>query len=229
MDCIAIDDEPLVLDLLVDNIRRVPYLNLIMAYKNPLDASEILQSKTIDLIFLDIQMPHLNGLQFLKTLEHPPMIIIVSAYQQYALEGYDFNVVDYVLKPISFERFLKACNKAQQLYQLKNHEPITDHIFVHVEYASVKIVFADILFIEGLKDYVKIHLISSKKPILTKMNLKAIEESLPNYKFKRIHKSFIINISKITLIKRDFVCLEEKEIPIGDVYRENMKAIKEMK
>jgi DNA-binding LytR/AlgR family response regulator len=225
MRCIAIDDEPLVLDLLVDNIQQVPYLNLVKAFKNPLEASELLQSEKIDLIFLDIQMPQLNGLQFLKTLEHPPMIILVTAYQQYALEGYDFNVVDYLLKPVSLERFLKACNKAQQLYQLKNKELIPDHIFVHVEYASVKIVFTDLLFIEGLKDYVKIHLASNNRPVLTKMNLKAIEESLPNHIFTRVHKSFIVNISKVTSVKRDFVCIGAKEIPIGDAYKENVSEI----
>jgi DNA-binding LytR/AlgR family response regulator len=229
MRCIAIDDEPLVLDLLVDNIRQVAYLNLVEAYKNPFEAAELLQSKKIDLIFLDIQMPQLNGLQFIKALEHPPMIILVTAYQQYALEAFDFNVVDYLLKPVSFERFLKACNKAQQLYQLKNKESVADHMFVHVEYVSVKIIFADIIFVEGLKDYIKIHLTSNSRPVLTKMNLKAIEENLPSHAFKRVHKSFIVNIVKITSIKRNFVYIGEKEIPIGDVYKENVNEIKEMK
>src|SRR5215218_5708183 len=150
MRCIAIDDERFVLDLLIDNILKVPYLNLVKACKNPVEASEILQSEKIDLIFLDIEMPYVNGLQFLKKLENPPMVILVTAYQQYALEGYDLNVVDYLLKPVFFERFLKACDKAYQLYNLQNKD--IDYLFVNVEYTLVKILFSDILFIEGLKD-----------------------------------------------------------------------------
>src|SRR5688572_19927341 len=154
MRCIAIDDEKLVLDLLIDNIRRVPFLDLVRSFRNPLEASETLQSEKIDLIFLDIQMPQISGLQFIKALTHPPMIILVTAYQKYALEGYDLNVIDYLLKPVSFDRFLKACNKAQELYELKHsnvqQNETIDHFFVNVEYASVRVNTADILYIEAL-------------------------------------------------------------------------------
>jgi DNA-binding LytR/AlgR family response regulator len=232
--CIAVDDEKLVLDLIVDNIRQVSYLHLVKACRNAMEAIEVLSTEKIDLIFLDIQMPKLGGLQLIQTLQHRPMIILVTAYESYALEGYNFNVVDYLLKPVSFERFLKACNKAKELFALKNDSTnhpahhlnqAPDHLFVNVEYTLVRISFADILFVEGLKDYLKIHLSSSPKPILTKMSLKAMEEKLPAAKFIRVHKSFIVGIDKVTIIKRDFVCIGNQEIPVSDFYKENLSRL----
>jgi DNA-binding LytR/AlgR family response regulator len=230
--CIAVDDEKLVLDLLVDNIRQVPFLQLVKACRNAMEAIEVLSAEKIDLIFLDIQMPKLGGLQLIQTLQHPPMIILVTAYESYALEGYNLNVVDYLLKPVSFERFLKACNKAKELFSHARPDHLTPppdhlnppphHLFVNVEYTLVRISLADILFIEGLKDYLKIHLASSPKPTLTKMSLKAMEEKLPAAKFIRVHKSFIIGIDKVTIIKRDLVCIGDQEIPVSDFYKENL-------
>jgi DNA-binding LytR/AlgR family response regulator len=228
MRCVAVDDEKLVLDLLVDNISLVPYLHLVKACKNATEAIDALQDGKIDLLFLDIQMPKLSGLQLIQTLQHPPMIILVTAYEKYALEGYDLNVVDYLLKPVSFGRFLKACNKAKELFDLKNdttQEQSPDHLFVNVEYTLVKILFTDILFIEGLKDYLKIHLASSPKAVLTKMSLKAMEEKLPAGKFIRVHKSFIVAVDKVTIIKRDFVCIGSQEIPVSDFYKENLSRL----
>jgi DNA-binding LytR/AlgR family response regulator len=231
IQCIAVDDEKLVLDLLVDNISQVPYLQLVKACKNAIEATSVLQNEKIDLIFLDIQMPKLTGLQFIQTLQQPPMIILITAYEKYALEGYNLNVVDYLLKPVSFERFLKACNKAKELFDLKNDKNIRpveqthDHIFVNVEYTLVKILYRDTLFIEGLKDYIKIHLASSAKPVLTKMTLKAMEEKLPADKFCRIHKSYIVNVDKISVIKRDLVIIGNHEIPVSDFYKENLSRI----
>ena len=178
-------------------------------------------------------MPKLSGLQFLQTLQQPPMIIFITAYEQYALEGYNLNVVDYLLKPVSFERFLKACNKAKELYDLRNEKSVNtitneespDYIFVHVEYNLVKILFADILFIEGLKDYIKIHLASSTKPILTRMSMKAMEEKLPADKFTRIHKSYIVAADKISVIKRDLIVIGNHEIPVSDFYKENLNRV----
>ncbi|HEX5153855.1 MAG TPA: LytTR family DNA-binding domain-containing protein [Parafilimonas sp.] len=234
MNCIAVDDEKLVLDLVVDNIKQVPYLNLVKACKNAMEAIDVLQKEKIDLILLDIQIPKLSGLQFIQTLQHPPMIIFITAYDQYALEGYNLNVVDYLLKPVSFERFLKACNKAKELFDLRNEKSFSplstredspDHIFVHVEYTLVKILFADILFIEGLKDYIKIHLASLNKPVLTKMSMKAMEEKLPPNKFIRSHKSFIVAADKIAVIKRDLIVIGNHEIPVSDFYKENLYRI----
>jgi len=232
MNCIAVDDEKLVLELVVDNIKQVPYLNLVKACKNAMEAIEVLQRQKIDLIFLDIQMPKLSGLQFIQTLPQPPMIIFITAYDKYAMEGYNLNVVDYLLKPVSLERFLKACNKAKELFDFRNDklspnpkEDTPDHIFVHVEYTLVKILFADILFIEGLKDYIKIHLASSNKPVLTRMSMKAMEEKLPADKFSRTHKSFIVAANKITVIKRDLVVIGDHQIPVSDFYKENLNRI----
>lgn len=226
--CIAVDDEKLVLDLLVDNIRQVPYLQLVKACKDALEATEVLQKEKVDLIFLDIQMPKLSGLSFIQTLQQPPLIIVITAYEQYALEGYRLNVVDYLLKPVSFERFLKACNKAKELLDLrrdKTQKERSDHIFVNVEYTLVKILFSDILFVEALKDYIKIHLASSPRAVLTKMSLKAMEEKLPADKFVRVHKSYIVAADKITVIKRDLINIGSIEIPVSDFYKENLLRI----
>src|SRR5882724_3963951 len=177
LNCIAVDDEKLVLDLLIDNIQQVPFLHLVKRCKNAMEAAEVLHQEKIDLIFLDIQMPGLNGLQFLESLHNPPMVIFVTAYKDYAFDGFNLNAVDYLLKPVSFERFLKACNKAHDLYNLQNNpaqkdEPL-DYFFVYVEYNLVKVIFSEILYIEGMKDYVKIFIESSTKPVITKMSLKA--------------------------------------------------------
>jgi len=231
MRCLAVDDERWALDLLVDNIKQVPYLELAGRCKNTREASQVLYAEKIDLIFLDVQMPGLTGLQFIQTLPEPPMIILVTAYEQYALEGFNLSVVDYLVKPVALERFIKACNKAKSLFDLKNTKHASkkddeaDHIFVNVEYSLVKIVFEDITFIEGLKDYMKIHLASTTKPVITRMSLKSIEEKLPANNFVRIHKSFIVAINKITSIKREVVCIKEKEIPVSESYKDNIVRI----
>lgn len=229
--CIAVDDEKWALDLLADNIRQVPYLELVKRCKNTREASEVLATEKIDLLFLDVQMPGLNGLQFTQTLPEPPMIILITAYEQYALEGFNLSVVDYLLKPVALERFVKACNKARSLFELKQARSTTlndkpaDHIFVNVEYSLVKIVFEDIRFIEGLKDYIKIHLTSSSRPVITRMSLKAMEEKLPANRFVRTHKSYIVAIPKITSIKRDFICIQDTEIPVSESYKNSIDII----
>lgn len=224
--CIVVDDEQLVRDLLEDNIRQIPYLQLAGSCKNALEATEVLQKEQVDLIFLDIQMSRLNGLQFLRTLTDPPLVILVTAYEKYAVEGFDLNVVDYVLKPFSFERFLKACNRARELWQLKQGKAAATgegkDFFVNVEYTQVKIVVEDITYVEGLKDYIKIHLSSSPRPVLTRMTMKAIEEKLPSGAFIRTHKSYLVATRKITTVKRDFVCIGAQEIPVGDSFKENV-------
>ncbi|WP_217602414.1 LytTR family DNA-binding domain-containing protein [Chitinophaga sp. GbtcB8] len=229
MQCLAIDDEKLVLELLEDNIRQVPFLQLVKACRNALEATTILQSTPIDLLFLDIQMPGLNGLQLLQSLPHPPMTILITAYEQYALESYNLDVVDYLLKPVSFERFMKACNKAHERFLRQPYtpaaEPAPDHFFVNVEYTLVKVLIADILYVEGLKDYIKIHVGSSKKPVITRMSMKAIEEKLPPAQFIRTHKSFIIAAPKITAIKRDLVCIGELELPLSEFYKGNLDKV----
>ncbi|SEV87584.1 two component transcriptional regulator, LytTR family [Chitinophaga sp. YR573] len=218
--CIAIDDELLVRELLEDNIRQIPFLQLIKTCKNAMEAIEVMQNEQVDLIFLDIQMPRLNGLQFLRSLPQPPMVILVTAYERYAMEGFELQVVDYLLKPFSFDRFLKACNHALELFNLRNKEP--QDFFVYVEYAQVKIEVANITYIEGLKDYIKIHLSSSNKPVVTRMTIKAMEEKLPPPAFIRTHKSFLVAARKITAVKRDLIMIGDQEIPVSEFYKENV-------
>jgi DNA-binding LytR/AlgR family response regulator len=230
MRCIIVDDEPLVRELLEDSMGQVPFLKLIKSCKNAMEALETLQQEQIDLIFLDIQMPRLNGLQFLQSLDHPPLAIMVTAYEKYAVDSFNLQVADYIIKPFSFDRFLKACNRAAELFRMRNPEMpsekvINNEFFVNVEYTHVKIVVTDIDYIEGLKDYVKIYLTSSIKPILTRASLKSIEAKLPAGTFIRTHKSFLVAISKITTIKRNFVCIGKTEIPVSETFRENINRV----
>ena len=229
LNCIAVDDEKLVLDLLVDNIQKVPFLHLAARCKNAMEAADILHKEKIDLVFLDIQMPGLNGLQFLQSLVNPPMIIFVTAYKQYAFDAFDLNVVDYLLKPVSFERFLKACNKANELYQLQHSDtvkvPKPGYFFTYVEYNLVKVSIPDILYIEGMKDYIKIFLASSTRPVITKMSMKAIEEKLSSNRFIRTHKSYIVSGDKITAIKRDLIVIGNTELPLSENYKANVEKL----
>lgn len=227
MRCIAVDDEKLVLELLVDNIKQVPYLQLVKACRNALEATEVLQVEKIDLIFLDIQMPKLSGLRFIETLQQPPMIILITAYEQYAVESYNLNVIDYLLKPVPFERFLKACNRANELYNLQHtsvqSEESPDYFFVRAEYNLIKIIFSEILYIEGMKDYIKIFVTSSTRPVITKMSMKAIEDKLSGQRFIRTHKSYIVNADKITAIKRDLVVIDKVELPLSENYKADVE------
>jgi len=228
MRCIIVDDEPLVRELLEDNVRQTPFLELVNSCKNALEALVLLQKERIDLVFLDIQMPRLNGLRFLQSLDHPPLVIIVSAFEKYALEGFNLQVADYILKPFSFDRFLKASNRAAELFQMKNVAQASiknDDFFVHVGYTLVKVVVTDIEYIEALKDYIRIHFSGGTKPILTRMSLKSVEGRLPNGAFIRTHKSFLVAISRVTSIKRDFVCIGTTEIPVSETFRDNIQRI----
>ena len=228
LNCIAVDDENLALDLIEDNIMKVPFLNLVKRCKNAFEAMEVLQSQDIDLIFLDIQMPGITGVQFLQSLTNSPMVIFVTAYKQYALEGYNLNVIDYLLKPIDFERFLKAVNKASELHNLKHKavtpEPVSEGknstIFVNADYSLVKVKIEEITYIEGLKDYIKIHLNSSTKPIVTRMTMKSIEEKLPSSEFFRVHKSFIISLDKIESIRNLKIKIGNAQVPVSESYSE---------
>ncbi len=225
--CLAIDDEPLALELLEDNISKVPYLQLVDKCSNPMEAMKLLQEQTVDLIFLDIQMPGLTGLQFIQSLSERPMIILITAYEKFALEGFNLDVVDYLVKPVSFERFVKACNKAQDLNQLrtKSKEPAqagktADYIFVNVDYSLLKVVLDDIMWIEGLKDYIKIFLKSSSRPVITRMTMKLIEDLLPGERFIRIHKSYIVAVSHITSVRKTSVFVGAEELPVSPTYQE---------
>ncbi len=224
LKCLAIDDEPLALELLEDNISQVPFLKLVAGCNNPIEAMKVLQHETVDLIFLDIQMPGLTGLQFIKTIAVKPMFILITAYEKYALEGYELDVVDYLVKPVSLERFIRACNKAREIYQLKAKKDSgaesPSYFFINADYSLVKVVFTDIMWIEGLKDYLKIHLKSSSRPLVARITMKSIEEQLPANMFIRIQKSFIVSKDYITSIRKNSVFINEIEIPVGDSYKD---------
>ncbi|HEU4904417.1 MAG TPA: LytTR family DNA-binding domain-containing protein [Flavisolibacter sp.] len=226
--CIAIDDEELALELLEDNIRKVPYLQLVATCSNPLEAMKVMQEQSVDLVFLDIQMPGLTGLQFIQSQPAQQcMFILITAYEKYALEGFNLNVVDYLVKPVELDRFIKACNKALELHQLRTNNKAgveaqsQDYFFVNVEYSLVKVQKSEILWIEGLKDYLKIHLKNAAKPIISRMSIKAIEEQLPSSQFVRIHKSYIVSVAAITSIRKSSVFLGSVELPVSDNYRES--------
>jgi two-component system LytT family response regulator len=231
MRCIAIDDEPLALDLLEDNIRHIPYLQLTAKCTNALEAIAILQNGPVDLLFLDIQMPGLTGLQFIRSLADRPMVILITAYEKYALDGFELDVIDYLVKPVAADRFLKACNKALELYHLREKDKETgsavhpEYLFVNVEYSLLKINTPDIVWIEGLKDYIRIHLKEPLKPVVTRMNLKDLEEQLPPSRFLRIHKSYILSIQYITAVRKSSVFIGAMELPVGDVYRDRIAAL----
>jgi two-component system, LytTR family, response regulator len=229
--CLAIDDEPLALELLEDNISQVPYLKLEGKCSNAFEALKFLQEQTVDLIFLDIQMPGLTGLQFIQSLTQRPMIILITAYEKFALEGFNLDVIDYLVKPVPLDRFIKACNKAWELFNLRSKradnsssdEP--EFLFVNVEYSLLKVEFADIQWIEGLKDYIRIRLKTNSKPVITRMSMKAIEEELPSSKFIRVHKSFIVSVSAITSVRKNSIFIGVEEIPIGDNYKDAVNLI----
>jgi two-component system LytT family response regulator len=237
LKCIAVDDEPLALDIIEDYISKVPFLELVKRTENAIEALQLVQAGGIDLVFLDIQMPDLTGIQFLKIANNKASYILTTAYSQYALESYDLNVSDYLLKPIAFDRFYKAVEKVFNQHK-KNEEPVAavpvpvvtpapavvaqqtvqDFIFVKTEHKIQKIELADILYIEGLKDYISIF--TKGERIITLQNMKKMEETLPHSQFIRVHKSYIIALDKIESIERSRITICSKIIPIGDTYRD---------
>ena len=224
--CLAIDDEALALELLEDNISKVPFLELIASTDDPLEALKMLQANTIDLVFLDIQMPGLTGLQLINSLSVKPMFILVTAYEKFALDGFDLNVVDYLVKPVALPRFIQACNKARELHLLKQ-KPVsegagreTGYMFINVDYSHLKVVFADITWIEGFKDYIKIYLKHTPHPVVARMSMKGIEDQLPAAMFIRIQKSYIVSRDSITAVRKNSVFIGTTELPIGENYKE---------
>lgn len=228
LKCIAVDDEPLALQLMEDYIGKVPYLELAAVCNDAFEASAALQQQEIDLVFMDIQMPGFTGLQFIQSVPQRPMFILVTAYEKFALEGYGLDVVDYLLKPVDFSRFMQACNKAQALYQLKKGQSAprdVDYFFVPADYSLVKLMYSDVMWIEGLRDYVKIHLKPPTHPMLVRSTVKAMENELPASRFLRIHKSFIVAVNSITSVRKNSVFIGDMELPIGETYRESIQQL----
>ncbi len=235
INVIIVDDEPLAQDVLETYIEKLPDLNLVAKCNNALEANEVLKNETIDLMFLDIQMPQLTGIDFLKTLTDPPLIIFTTAYPNYAIEGFELNALDYLLKPISLDRFMKSINKAiDQVNLTKSQEDNgtagsgnTDYIFVKADKKLVKVNYDDIIYIEGLKDYVIIRMDNNR--VITLQTMKSLEEKLPSKLYKRIHRSYIINVNKINAVVGNMVEVEEKgqtkHLPIGKNYRDDLLKI----
>jgi DNA-binding LytR/AlgR family response regulator len=232
LNCIAIDDEPFALDLISAFCSKIRYVNLLGTFLNPFEAVQTLNNDQVDLMFLDIQMPHISGLEFLKSLYNPPMVIFTTAFKEYAYDGFEYNAVDYLLKPFAFDRFSRSVSKAFQLLTLKiPPEPSGEEVpailpgflMVKVEYSTIRVDLEDIMYIEGLKDYVKIF--TEGKLILTKTTMKNIMEKLPPDHFFRVHKSYIVSIDKIDMIENSRILIGAQRIPIGESFRTNFFAI----
>ncbi|KQO34766.1 two-component system response regulator [Flavobacterium sp. Leaf82] len=229
MKCVIIDDEPLAVELLEDFVRKIDSLELLTTFNNAIDAVSFINQNNVDLIFLDIQMPHFSGIDFLNTIEKKPLVIFTTAFSDYAVEGFNLGAVDYLVKPIPFHRFLKSVVRAQQILNpAANVQAISesttapeleqDFMFVRAEYENVKMNFSDILFIEGLKDYVKIYT-TDNKFTLTLISLIKLENLLSSKGFSRIHRSYIINIKHVKSIQKNKVLISDKRIPISESYK----------
>jgi len=223
IDCIAIDDEPLAVSKLEGFISKVPELRLLRTFDNAIEALGWLKENHTDLIFLDIQMEPLTGIQFLESSAPASRIIIISAYDQYAIKGYELNITDYLLKPFSFQRFIQAVNKVLEYYssqkQTSQDEPEDNYIFVKTEYRLERVDLDKILYVEGMKDYLRI--ICTDKKVMTLQSFSKLNESLPSKKFHRVHKSFIVAIDKIKSIERGIISIADKKIPVSNTYKES--------
>ena len=225
---IAIDDEPLALRLVSDYIGKTPFLDLVGSFDNPLDAVSFLSTQTVDLIFVDIQMPDLTGIEFARSLENATKIIFTTAYEKYALEGFKLNATDYLLKPFSYEEFMIAAQKARKQSELEasaspSIEANNQFLFLKSEYKIRRINFDDILFIEGLKDYIKVYTTGEDKPVLSLNSMKSLEQKLPEEKFMRVHRSFIVNLNRIDTIERSRIIFGKTYIPVSDQYKDKFQ------
>ena len=227
--CIAIDDEPLALQQLVAYISKIPFLSIVGQCQSAIEAKQLMQSDVVDAIFCDINMPDLNGMDFVKSLASPPIIVFTTAYSEYAVEGYKVDAVDYLLKPFGLDEFQRAANKVKRVYEQINDNDSTSNqsvsedastLFLKTEHRIVKVDISDILYVEGMSEYMKIHLISQPKPLIVLLSMKKLEERLPA-NFMRIHRSYIINLDKIIEVNKNRVIMnEDVYLPIGDLYKD---------
>jgi two-component system, LytTR family, response regulator len=218
--CIAIDDEPLALELVKEYVSRFPQLQLVETFNDAIAGGEFLRQNTVDLLLVDINMPDITGLDLVRSLKEPPMIIFTTAHKKFAIEGFELDAIDYLLKPIAFERFSKAVNKALEYYDYKKKpaEKSASHLFVYSEYRMLKIDLSEIEYIESLEDYIKIHL-GNAKPVMTLMTLKGVLEKLPADKFKRIHRSYIVAVDKVrSVLNRKIKLASSAELPVSESY-----------
>lgn len=231
---IAIDDEPLALQLVASYIKKTPYLELVETFDNPLSAIEFLETNDVDLIFLDIKMPDLSGTEFARIINNRVKIIFTTAYEKYALEGFKLEVVDYLLKPFGFEEFINSAAKARKLIELENRASVqtqqeatidvnSNFLFLKADYKIRRINYEDILYIEGLKDYIKIFLKNEAKPIVSHYSMKLLEAKLPESQFMRIHRSFIVNLNCVTTVDRYRIVVGKEYLPVSDQYKEKFQ------
>ena len=227
--CLAIDDEPLAVRKIGSYIQKTPFLELVGECRNAFEAIDLLNQEEVQLLFVDINMPELNGMEFVKTLTIKPYIVFTTAYSEYAVEGFKVDAIDYLLKPVDYSSFLKAANKVKALVDLKTAGSVEtlstspEHLFVKSEYKLVRIELNDITYIESQHEYIKINLIN-RKPVMTMVSLKAIEDQLPIDQFMRVHRSFIVNLKKITTIERNRILFDDKVlIPVSDQYKDKFQ------
>lgn len=232
LNCWIVDDEPLALSLLESYVQRVPFLKLTGKYSNALSAIKQIAVEKVDVIFLDIQMPEVSGMEFAHVIGDSTRIIFTTAFSQYAVEGYKVNAIDYLLKPFSFSEFLSAAKKALSWFEMigasNDQSPLERGnvgFYVKSDYKFLHLLYEDVLYIEGLKDYVKIYTENDSKPILSLMSLKSLEETLPANRFTRVHRSYIIHLDKITSIQKNRIAIGKKQIPIGETYRKQFMDI----
>ena len=230
MKCIIVDDEPLAREGLALKVKKAGFLYLIGQFSGGLEANRFLAEHPVDLMFLDIQMPDITGLDLLRTLKHPPMIILTTAYSDYAIEGFELDAIDYLLKPIDFQRFMKAINKAKDVFELQSTNRVTldeiaaDFIYLRADRQFVKVFFRDIRYVEGMKNYVMIHTLSGEKH-MTAISLQLVGEQLPLDQFARVNKSFIVNVGAVRRIVQDFIVLDNgAELPFGKAFQEDFIA-----
>ncbi|MEI8048050.1 MAG: LytTR family DNA-binding domain-containing protein [Bacteroidota bacterium] len=227
--CIAIDDEPLAVKKVAGYIQKVPFLELVAECRNAAEALKILDTTDVQLLFIDINMPDISGMEFVKSLAIKPYIVFTTAYSEYAIEGFQVDAVDYLLKPITFSNFLKAANKVKNLVELtansqkESVKTTANHLFVKSDYKLIRIELYDIKYIESQHEYIKIHLVNSN-PVMTQLSLKSIEEQLPSDRFMRVHRSFIVNLAKVSVIERNRIVFDGKVyIPVSEQYKEKFQ------
>ncbi len=233
LNCWIVDDEPLALDLLESYVRKTPFLKPSGRFSSALQAMENINKQQVHVIFLDIQMPDLNGMEFARLISDKTRIIFTTAFSEYALEGYKVSALDYLLKPFSYSDFLVAAKRALDWFEIKStaqekNENVPTGFFVRSEYKLVQILFDELLYVEGLKDYIKIFSENQAKPILTLMSMKNLESTLPSHQFIRVHRSFVVNREKIDHIEKNRIVIGSRTIPIGDTYRKSFREFIEL-
>jgi len=225
LKCIAIDDEPLALELMKKYISAYPALQLVNTFEDAISGAEFLKKNKVDLLFIDINMPDITGVDLVRSLADKPMIIFTTAYKNYAFEGFELQAIDYLLKPIDQKRFAAAVNKAVEYAEYKNAEKSAgeESLYVHSEYRTIKINISDIEYIESMQDYIKIYLVNTPKPVLTLLTLKNVLEKLPEKQFARIHRSYAVALNKVRSIHNRKIQLPSIELPVGNSYAEVVK------